>query len=532
MVIWGFTPVAAFAQTRVDGRVLCRYPDCKKCAASPEFAPVHFDCFEIFRQQCSVSASAASNRLWILAVWRNPWRGAQPVHLSAPMVDKDTLRTISSFCGLPRLYKLPLELLEMIRQYSRHSLLWRCIPALQLADYVSATKPKPLLTVPLRELLFWERGGNFERVTASRLPLQTLRFTVDSAGISKVERLPGPPTYAGECTSRYAFIVQDETSISDVVAQFKDGQLRLNLPTWLRTLPIWNTPAPPIYKAYPADLASCQTIYAIKMDEIKGITFFFSFGQLFGIHIHGSKESYAMDTFTRNFPNRLQRTVVWIYLPISQDDRILVLGIREASPSRDLNVLVRTELVGDIIIGLQSKGHVKDRCLAASAPLTMIYGEPREGHPVRFFGAHCRAPLDRALPKPFRLEKPGPCPIDDDTYFSWAPLRDVSSTLVFYDQDTGFCRGIVFSYQNGGSRAVGQCRPQLDPAESVVRPVGLNFRASSSPSRWNRTRHMVQVKFKRTNHTEKEIEGWESRPMKGRVKFWFTVESSFLVVES
>lgn len=187
--------------------------------------------------------------------------------------------------------------------------------------------------------------------------------------------------------------------------------------------------------------------------------------------------------------------------------------------------------MGDIIIGLQSKGHVKDRCVAASAPLTMIYGEPREGHPVRFFGAHCKPPLDRALPKPFRLEKPGPCPIDDD-YFSWAPLCDVSSTLVFYDQNTGFCRGIVFRYQNGGSRAVGQCRPHL---ESVVRPTRLYFRTSSSPSRWNRMRHMVQVRFKqgaRTNHTEKDIEGWESRPMKGRVKFWFTVESSFLVVES
>lgn len=241
-----------------------------------------------------------------------------------------------------------------------------------------------------------------------------------------------------------------------------------------------------------------------------------------------------MDTFARNFPNRLRRTVVWIYLPISQHDRALVLGIREALQSRDLNVLVRMELMGDIIIGLQSKGVVKDRCLAASAPFTMIYSEPREGCPVRFFGAYCKPPLDQALPKPFRLEKPGPCPIDDDAYFSWAPLCDVSSTLVFYDQNTGFCRGIVFRYQKGGSRAVGQCRLQLDPAESVVRPVWLCFRTNFCSSRWNRRVYMVQVKFKqgaRTNHT-KDIEGWESRPMKGLVKFRFTPESSFLVVEN
>lgn len=137
------------------------------------------------------------------------------------MVDKDTLRTISGFCGLPRLYTLPLELLEMIRQYSRHSLLWRCIPVLHLASYVSTTEPEPLLTIPLREILFWERNGKFERVTGSPSLLPTLRLTVDSVGISKVERLPGPPIYIGECTSRFAFIVQDEASISKVVARLK-----------------------------------------------------------------------------------------------------------------------------------------------------------------------------------------------------------------------------------------------------------------------------------------------------------------------
>ena len=101
---------------------------------------------------------------------------------------------------------------------------------------------------------------------------------------------------------------------------------------------------------------------------MEGITFFFSLGQLFGIHIHRSEESCAMDTFVRNFPNRLRRTVVWIYLLISQHDRALVLGIRKELQSRDLNVLIRTELIGDVIIGLQSKGQVKDRCLAASTP--------------------------------------------------------------------------------------------------------------------------------------------------------------------
>lgn len=318
----------------------------------------------------------------------------------------------------------------------------------------------------------------------------------------------------------------------------EDGRLRLELSYWLRTLPIWNTPAPPslaLCKAYPADLTSCKIINAVEMDKMEGITFFFALGRLLGIHIHRSEESCAMDTFVQNFPNRLRQYIIWIYLPISQRDRTLVLGIREELQSRTLSVLVRTELIGDVVIGLQSKGKAKDLCLTASTPLTMIYGEPIEGHPVRFFGARCGPPLDEAHPMPFRLEKPGSCPIDDDAYFSWAPLCDVLSTLVFYDQTTGFCRGVVFRYRNGGSRAVGQCRVRVDPTDSVVRPVRLCFRANSCSSRWNRMIYTVQMKFKQgaqTNHTEKDIDGWESRPMKGLVKFWYTPESSFLVVEN
>ncbi|KAK4102523.1 hypothetical protein N658DRAFT_566091 [Parathielavia hyrcaniae] len=453
----GRTRIFAFAQpghtiTRVNGCLLCRYPDSRRCAASPEFAPIHFDCFEIFRQQCSVSASVAMQRLWIVASWRNPWRGARPVHLTAPMVDKDTLGTISGFCGLPRLCTLPLELLEMIRQYSEHSLLWRCIPALQLADNVSATEPEPLLTVPLQEVHFWERGG---------------KLILDSDGISKVERLPGPPSYTGECTSRTAFIVQDEASVSQVVVRLKDGRLRLERPAGLRTLLIWNTPAPPslaLCKAYPADLPSCHVIHAVEMDAMEGITFFFSGGQLFGIHPHRrSEESCGKDTFDRDFPNRLRRAL----------------------------------LAGDVIIGLQPKGEVvKDRYLAASTHLKMLYGEPREGRP--------------------------------------ALLCDVLSTLVSYEQDNGYCRGILFRYQNGGSRAVGQCRRLVDPAESVVRPVQLCFRITSSSWRWNRMVCSVRVRFEegaRTNHAEQDSDGWESRPMKGLLKFWFTRESSFLIVE-
>ena len=92
-----------------------------------------------------------------------------------------------------------------------------------------------------------------------------------------------------------------------------------------------------------------------------------------------------------------------------------------------------------------------------------------------------------------------------------------------YDQDKEICRGILFRYQNRGSRAVGQCRLHVDPAERITRPVQLCFRRNASI-------YKVEVKFKQD--LREDLKGWESRPMKGLVKFWFTRESSFLVFEN
>lgn len=224
-----------------------------------------------------------------------------------------------------------------------------------------------------------------------------------------------------------------------------------------------------------------------------------------------------MDTFARNLTNRLQQTVVWIYLPLSQSDRILVLSIRKVLQSPALNVLIRTALIGDVFVGSRSKGQVKDLFLDASTSLTMVYGEPRERYPISFFGTYCGTSSTQTFPSPFRLIKRGPCPIND-AYFSWAPLHDVSSTLVFYDQETGFCRGIVFCYQNQGLRAVGQCRLQVDPAESIVQPVQLCFQAIPSFLYRNQNIYNVQVKFKHgtpINHTETDSEGGSLSRWKG-----------------
>ena len=117
-----------------------------------------------------------------------------------------------------------------------------------------------------------------QRVMTSQSRLSTLRLTVDSSGISKVERLLNRPQYAGECTSRSAFIIVQDDSASGskhntryappyyvfpiptaptILFELQDGCLRLIFQD-LPSFQIWNTPAPPslaLCTTYPADAA-------------------------------------------------------------------------------------------------------------------------------------------------------------------------------------------------------------------------------------------------------------------------------------
>lgn len=70
-------------------------------------------------------------------------------------------------------------------------------------------------------------------------------------------------------------------------------------------LAIWNTPAP-------LDLSLClmeparQRFYAVEMDKLRGITFFFSGIHLCGIHPHLTEESCATTTY-KSFSDRFRR---------------------------------------------------------------------------------------------------------------------------------------------------------------------------------------------------------------------------------
>ncbi|KAK3941210.1 hypothetical protein QBC46DRAFT_458524 [Diplogelasinospora grovesii] len=511
-------PAPKYVGTYVDGLLLCRYEDCVHCAASVEFTPVHHECYEITKKNF-----ATEN----IEELRRPWRGSQSTNLdiSSGRLDRGWLsRVVQLYPGLTllsKLNRLPTEILAIIEGYSRHATLWRYISVLHVACQLSGTDSVPLLTVPLCDIFSWERHGKLELVTSQTIsPSPTLRLTLDFDGICRVERLQRWPRYSGETSDRLAYIVEGAGAQYGEVAQLaqlKNGLLRLPLPSsrWSK-LRYWNTPAPPGLDScvgYPFGDVGRDRFYAVDLDKIRGITFFFAKGRLFGIHIHHSKWTCALSTYDRlvNTQN-WEGGYVWIYLPITRDNQVLSLGTRDArlhtgSGEASRSVLVRTRLEGDLIIGRQgssTRGTIRDARYSKSTPITMVYSDESK--------------------KPFSAEHPGINPLkESDAYFSWAPLDGVVSALTFYDQRTGLCRGIVFHYENGGARAVGQCRLHVDPAVRVLRPLRICFQAELLAYQGTR------VKFHDRDEHESGDENecsWECRPLVGYMTFWFAGEVS------
>lgn len=66
----------------------------------------------------------------------------------------------------------------------------------------------------------------------------------------------------------------------------------------------------------------------IDLSALTGITFFYSMGSVYGVYAHNPTSFDAVAAYQR-FPKKMRENLVWIYLPISQDDRMLALGLRE-----------------------------------------------------------------------------------------------------------------------------------------------------------------------------------------------------------
>lgn len=207
----------------LDEHLMCRRAGCSICASAPEFMLVHYDCYQIFRE-CSRQAFRLEEHefldwLWTVSSWRNPWPRSLPIKLREEDMDQSALVRMAEAAGLPQLCKLPPEVVRIIRDFSRHALLWRSISVVALVS----KKPQlqPFLRVPLDGVPSWKREESFW-LTSYPLPKPShVRLTIDFHGISKVERLHERPLYDGDISMRLAFIVECASDTTDIYAEFK-----------------------------------------------------------------------------------------------------------------------------------------------------------------------------------------------------------------------------------------------------------------------------------------------------------------------
>ena len=177
------------------------------------------------------------------------WLVDEPLARSAdypPWLDSSsyrpkTLRRLAKISGIPQLFVIPPELVDMIRQYSIHKFLWLSISAISLATRLSMGS-EPLLKIPLDAILTWDRGGNLIRTSSSNLPW--IRLTIDPHGISKVERLSERPLYDGAATEHLAFIVEQ---VADINTELKVRSFRFSMSWYLihdrMDFYSWNSPS-------------------------------------------------------------------------------------------------------------------------------------------------------------------------------------------------------------------------------------------------------------------------------------------------
>lgn len=184
------------------------------------------------------------------------------------------------------------------------------------------------------------------------------------------------------------------------------------------------------------------------------------------------------------------------------------------------------DLAGDVILGQLGVRTTQDRLLGYGTPLTLIYGEPAGQRDVPVIGARQGTSRRDKFPAPFPMQDFKPDM--KDAYFSWAPLDGIQSIRGFYDRDTGLCRGLIFQYENGGLRAVGECRRHIDNSILAVKPSVLCFQPAPNLASWRAPKAIgVRVELENDGDHGHTGEGWEClRIGHGVLTFSFTEDSS------
>ncbi|KAI1381181.1 hypothetical protein F4677DRAFT_119051 [Hypoxylon crocopeplum] len=509
---------------------LCRYPRCYNCMDSPEACTLHLDCFKLFMREYQSTQSL--DRLWVATAWRYPWRDAPPLRLPMTPTIESAAGPAADMLNSDRLKSFPRELWDMIRKYSESNLFWRYICILDFVAQVSRMPCEALTSVTFSLIDSWERGGQ-PILTADPKAKPVVRVTIDSFGINKVERLSSYPPYCEVRFDHLVFIIENESLFKDATAQIKNGLLRLLFPELGNGLSIWDTPTPPRLEdcpIAPPRIAGSMCFSTICLKRTTGLTFFVYDDKIHAIHAHTPTLPCAEPTYNSLWD---KQDVSWIYIPFSANDKIVAFGIQLEKQDGEYFTtdrpcfLFRTELAGDILVGRYKSN--QDFLYTKAPPSTLLYHKAELGT-ISIISPYSNKDDTSSQSIPYQHPPAGPLP--RNMCVSWATLDNVSYVQAFYQDDGYSCRGLLFTYDNGSQRAVGQCRLQVDNCRSYTNPLVLLYSPRASFSSTLPEKALaVKIKFSSEFEHSHGRDGWDCLPMTGTLFFSFSNYEAYINVK-
>ncbi|KAF7551194.1 hypothetical protein G7046_g7786 [Stylonectria norvegica] len=518
----------------VDGWQLCRSTFCSRCVKLPDSAAIHTECYELLLQHCSFKDKI--DRLGIATAWRDPWSGRKPLELYPSADIVRGIRVVANVCGLPSLVSLPLEIAAMIHRYSETHMIWRFASVLELLDRPDAAQDDDMSQIPVHRIRAWQRGGLPTIGSCDEKPI--VRLVIDSHGLKQIERLSKMPAASSQRSESLAWIVETDASLKGLTVNFKYGHARLSAPDRMQKIFIWDRACPPslndcILRGSPSSSTSklakfflgapLHRMKSVDTRKCTGLTFFFIRGGLYAIHTHTTESPNAWSTCER-FPADYYAIAQWVYLPLPPLDRLIAFGLRvpEEEEAYDgcFGIVVRTALCGDITLG--PSFDVKTSCHMRSSGrgLRLIHNIPENGI-ISILGVESEEEHDVPMSPNFIYPNP---PISGGCLLSSAPLKNVTRVRIFKNDFTGECRGVLFEYNNGAQRAVGDCHLGASPdpfyddscpkwiclatTEHDLLETGDSFYSA-----------MVAARSSPHEHSGGGV-NWKCFPMKGVMEFW------------
>ncbi|OIW25949.1 hypothetical protein CONLIGDRAFT_513196 [Coniochaeta ligniaria NRRL 30616] len=539
-------PVPAYHALSMDGNAyvvvgrwkLCNLMSCRRCDDPPDAVTFHLDCLKLFMRNCT--GRDALDKLWLAVIWRKALAGVEvePLRLpTSPTSLSSAFAFVAGNCNLPQIKKLPQEVRDTIQELSEPHPLLRYMVVLESAWRLSTSSSEPLGSLPLRQVSSWTRGSSTELVGEATVPMPIIRCTIDSIGLRKIERLAARPRFEETRYDNMVFIVEHEDRFRDAVVQFKNGIARLNVPESGKDLQIWDTPTPPdLFRHRIKFDQPPRRFSTIDMGAITGLTFVMFYNNLVAIHPHTKAAVSAVSSVDRISDWYPRDAFVWVYVPLPRGETLLGFGPlvrkhRDGSwvPADGHCFLLRLLLAGDVIVGRRQPAGLESFLLNKGQPAirTLLHDTSYSFHPIvtSYPFSYLSGPANTGAvswSSPLMTddwdEYP---PMTDDLvecplkrwHRSYANLENVSRVHVSQEPERGYCRGLLFEYENGAQRAVGQCRLHVDPVGTFEKPKTISFSRTEQDGLAK-----IRVHF---SESHDQGGGWAVRLMAGMLGFYF-----------